>query len=727
MAVTSATPLDFEAARPAEAPVGHGDPLLDCIEYVARYFGLPFSRSGALAGLPVRGPQLTADLAERAAEKAGLRAEINQLKIKDIPGVVFPVVAFMRDGGACVILKREGKDRLLIADPGTSHEPVWVSRSEFERQYYGYVMLLTPADKLQGHAGTREAVQPKHWFWSTVFRFWTSWIQIFFAAFIVNVLGLAVPLFTMMVYDRVIPNMTIPTLWALAIGVMIALFFDATLRQLRAVVLDITGRRVDLHISSLLFEHALALNMSGRTGPSGALASQIREFEAVRDFFTSASIIAVTDLLFMGVFIFVLWHLVGIIVFVPITAVILVLLVTLLIQIPLARSVRLSQHHGSRRHSVLIESLVGIESVKAANAEGIMQRKWEDSVAASARASSSARMWSSFATYFTGLMQQAVSVGMIIFGVFLVRDGELTIGGLIAANLLAGRLMSPLGNIAMTLSRAQQAFTAMHGINELMALPREGLQGRMSAPVRRGGGIEFRHVDFQYPGQGQPTLSDINFKVEPGENLAVIGRIGSGKSTLGKLAAGFFEPERGSIQVGGTDTRALDIADLRATVAYVPQEPELFSGTIRENILMGRPYATAEELEVAVRTSGVDAFVGGHPLGLNMPVGERGKGLSGGQRQAVALARMLLRDPEVLFLDEPSSSMDSATEERLVKQLSGWAGPNRTIIVCTHRGLFLNLVSRLIVLDGGKIVADGPRDQVLAMLNRNKAEAAKPQ
>lgn len=727
MAVTSATPLDFEAARPVETAVAHGDPLLDCIEYVARYFGLPFSRSGALAGLPVRGAHLTADLAERAAEKAGLRAQINQLKIKEIPGVVFPVVAFMRDGGACVILKREGKDRLLIADPTTSHEPVWVSRAEFERQYYGYVMFLTPADKLHAQAGTKETARSKHWFWSTVFRFWTSWIQIFFAAFIVNLLGLAVPLFTMMVYDRVIPNMTIPTLWALAIGVIIALFFDATLRQLRAVVLDITGRRVDLHISSLLFEHALALNMAGRSGPSGALANQIREFEAVRDFFTSASIIAVTDLLFMGVFIFVLWHLVGIIVFVPIAAVVLVLLVTLLIQIPLARSVRLSQQHGSRRHSVLIESLVGIESVKAANAEGIMQRKWEDSVAASARASSSARMWSSFATYFTGLMQQAVSVGMIIFGVFLVRDGELTIGGLIAANLLAGRLMSPLGNIAMTLSRAQQAFTAMHGINELMALPREGLQGRMSAPVKRGGGIEFRHVDFQYPGQGHPTLNDINFKVEPGEKVAVIGRIGSGKSTVGKLASGFFEPERGSIQVGGTDTRALDIADLRATVAYVPQEPELFSGTIRENILMGRPYATAEELEVAVRISGVDAFISGHPLGLNMPVGERGKGLSGGQRQAVALARMLLRDPEILFLDEPSSSMDSATEERLVKQLTTWAGPNRTIIVCTHRGLFLNLVSRLIVLDGGKIVADGPRDQVLAMLNRNKAETAKPQ
>jgi len=725
MAVTSATPINLDAARRVEAAAAKGDPLLDCLEYVARYFGLPFSRSGALAGLPVRGPQLTPDLAERAAAKAGLRAEVNKLKIRDIPGVVFPVIAFTRDGGACVILKREGKDRLLIAWPGQSKDAVWVPRREFEGQYHGHVILLTPADK-PAHAGAKDKTQPKHWFWSTVLRFWTSWIQIFFAAFIVNVLGLAVPLFTMMVYDRVIPNMTIPTLWALAIGVIIALFFDATLRQLRAVVLDITGRRVDLHISSLLFEHALALNMSGRSGPSGALASQIREFEAVRDFFTSASIIAVTDLLFMGVFIFVLWHLVGIIVFVPIAAVVLVLLVTLLIQIPLARSVRLSQQHGSRRHSVLIESLVGIESVKAANAEGIMQRKWEDSVAASARASSSARMWSSFATYFTGLMQQAVSVGMIIFGVFLVRDGELTIGGLIAANLLAGRLMSPLGNIAMTLSRAQQAFTAMHGINDLMALPREDVQGRMSAPVRRGG-IEFRHVDFQYPGQGQQTLSDINFAIAPGERVAVIGRIGSGKSTLGKLAAGFFEPERGSIQVGGTDTRALDIADLRASVAYVPQEPELFSGTIRENILMGRPYATAEELDVAVRISGVDAFISGHPLGLNMPVGERGKGLSGGQRQAVALARMLLRDPEVLFLDEPSSSMDSATEERLVKQLSTWAGPNRTIIVCTHRGLFLNLVSRLIVLDGGKIVADGPRDQVLAMLNRNKAEAAKPQ
>ena len=401
MAVTSATPINLNAARPVESAAAQGDPLLDCIEYVARYFGLPFSRSGVLAGLPIRGAQLTADLAERAAEKAGLRAEINQLKIRDIPGVVFPVVAFMRNGGACVILKARGQGS--PAHRRTRHVeaiPSGCRAASSNSQYYGYVILLTPADKMQARPGAKATAQPKHWFWSTVFRFWTSWIQIFFAAFIVNLLGLAVPLFTMMVYDRVIPNMTIPTLWALAIGVIIALFFDATLRQLRAVVLDITGRRVDLHISSLLFEHALALNMSGRTGPSGALANQIREFEAVRDFFTSASIIAVTDLLFMGVFIFVLWHLVGIIVFVPITAVVLVLLVTLLIQIPLARSVRLSQQHGSRRHSVLIESLVGIESVKAANAEGIMQRKWEDSVAASARASSSARMWSSLRDLF---------------------------------------------------------------------------------------------------------------------------------------------------------------------------------------------------------------------------------------------------------------------------------------------------------------------------------------
>jgi ATP-binding cassette, subfamily C, bacterial LapB len=638
--------------------------------------------------------------------------------------VALPAIALLGDGRACVVLKRTGDGRYVIVEPVRSRDQSTVEPNWFDRHYAGQMIFLAPA----GHAATAllqagSRAPSGHWFWSTVSRFWTFWLQIFFAAFLVNLLGLAVPLFTMNVYDRVIPNMAFATLLALGVGVALALVFDVALRQLRAVVLDTMGSRVDLHVSSLLFEHALALTMAKRPGSSGAIANQIREFEAVRDFFSSASIIAVTDLLFMGIFFFVLWHLLGQIVLVPVTGVVLVLAVTLLIQMPLARAMRLAQFHGSRRHSVLIESLVGIESIKAASAEGVMQRKWEDAVSASAHAMSSARTWSSFALHFTSLVNQAVTVGIIIFGVFLVRDNLLTIGGLIAASLLAGRVLQPLGNIAMTLSRAQQAFSAMRGISELMALPREGQDLARSARAADAR-LEFRNVSFQYDGQGRRALDDVSVIIQPGERVGIIGKIGSGKTTLGKIAANFFEPSQGAVLVGGLDTRAYETADLRAALAYVPQEPELFTGTLRDNIVLGNPHAAPDEIEEAVRTSGVDAFAAMHPLGLDMPIGERGRGLSGGQRQAVALARMLLRKPKILFLDEPSSAMDAGSEAALVRNLAAWSGPDRTIVVCTHRGLFLNLVDRVIVLDAGAVVADGPREEVLARL-RGPSEAAK--
>jgi ATP-binding cassette, subfamily C, bacterial LapB len=723
MNLTSAILPRGDPAEPAaEQSAAVDDPLLCCVEYIAEHFGLPFSRGAALTRLPLVGARLTPELLARAAEQAGLSAEIVKIPAARFDRVGLPAIALLENGDACVVLKRGADERYIVVEPSRSREILSVARDWLEQRYSGQMAIVTPAGQAATallEAGPRE--HGGHWFWSTISRFWTFWLQIFFAALIVNLLGLAVPLFTMNVYDRVIPNLAFATLGALAIGVALALLFDVGLRQLRAVVLDTMGSRVDLHISSLLFEHALAMTMTKRPGSSGAIANQIREFEAVRDFFSSASIIAVTDLLFMGIFFFVLWHLLGQIVFVPVAGVVVVLLVTLLIQFPLARAMQLAQFHGSRRHSVLIESLVGIESIKAASAEGVMQRKWEDAVAASARAMSSARTWSSFAMHFTSLVNQGVIVGIIIFGVFLVSDGKLTIGGLIAATLLASRVMAPLGNIAMTLSRAQQAFSAMRGISELMALPREG-EGLRRSSVAVDGRLEFRNLVFQYEGQGRPAINNVSLTIEPGERVGIVGRIGSGKTTLGKIAAGFFAPTQGAVLVGGTDTRAYEAADLRAAVAYVPQEAELFTGTLRDNILLGNPHATAYDIDAAVRTSGVQAFAAMHPLGLNMPIGERGRGLSGGQRQAVALARMLLRDPKILFLDEPSSAMDAGSEAVLVRELAAWSGPDRTIVVSTHRGLFLNLVDRVIVLDAGAVVADGPRDEILARMNRAPSE-----
>lgn len=694
------------------------DPLLACLEFVSRELGQPFSRAAVLSGLPLKQGILSVDLFGRAAERAGLNAKLVERAPSSVPAMVVPYIVLLASGDAGVVVGKSAASRIAqVVFPAVSEEPRVVPFKALDDDASGHVIYVTCAEtprELTGDAGDRAG--QRHWLWDKVRQFWPSWAQIVFAALIINVLGLALPLFVMNVYDRVIPNLAIPTLLALAAGVVLALFFDFALKQLRAVVLDRTGRRVDMSVAASLFEHALGVSMAERRGSSGALANQIREFELVRDFFTSSSIIAITDLLFIGVFIAVLWLIVGPIAWVPLIAVPIVLLTTLLIQIPLARSVQATQGEASRRHAILVESLIGAETIKAVAGEGVMQRRWEDAVAATARANSATKFWSSLAMYSTALVQQAVSVVIIVWGVFLVAEGDISIGGLIAANILAGRVLAPLGNIAMTIARAQQAFTALSGITAFMNLERERPGGLSEGRTVRGADVEFRNVSFTYPGASAEALDDVSFKIAAGERVGIIGRIGSGKTTAGKLLAALYSADKGSVIVDGVNVSRFDPADLRAGVTYLSQDPELFAGTLRDNIVLGRPNASEEEIAEVTRVSGVDAFTAAHPLGLAMPVGERGRGLSGGQQQAVALARTLLRHPNILFLDEPASAMDTGTEAVLVAQLRDALSDEQTLIVCTHRISVLELVDRLIVIDAGKVVADGPKGDVIRAL-----------
>lgn len=691
------------------------DPLLACLEFIARGYGKPVSRASAVAGLPLRRGRLTVDLVPRAAARLGLDVRLVERDLADVPGLVVPFIVLFRNGDACVVVGKRRR-RVRVVFPQISEKARGVAMSQIERDASGLLFYVTSGGGEEADAMSSRSRERGHWLWSAVWRFWPSYLQIVLAALVVNVLGLAFPLFVMNVYDRVIPNLAIPTLVALAAGVAIAVAFDLALKQLRAVVLDRTGRRVDMRVASRLFEHALGVSMAEKAASSGALANQIREFEVVRDFFTSSSIIAVTDLLFIGVFIGVLWLIAGPIALVPLLAVPLVLAVTLLIQIPLARSVAATQRQATRRHGILVETLVGLETIKAVAGEGVMQRKWEEAVAATARANSSTRFWSAFASYFTLTVQQVVGIVVIFWGVFLVADGTITVGALIAANILGGRVLAPLGNIAQTFARAQQAFTAMRGLNAFMALKEE-----RGGPITSGqsvsrGAIVFRDVHFSYPDSGMETLRGVSFEIAPGERVGIIGRVGSGKTTIGRLMAGFYEAEKGSVLIDGVDIRHYDPAELRAGIGFVSQDSELFSGTLRENIVLGNPLASEEEIVEAVRLSGVEGFSATHPHGLAMAIGERGRGLSGGQRQAVALARMLLRRPKVLFLDEPSSAMDTSTEATLIEHMRAAFGDDETLICSTHRGSFLELVDRLLVVEGGRIVADGPKQAVLDAL-----------
>ncbi|MEM8750512.1 MAG: type I secretion system permease/ATPase [Pseudomonadota bacterium] len=702
--------------------------LMIALEQLSIHHGLPYSHAVALNGVAMNEARMSYSDFERACSNLGLASKIVKKRPSQVPGLVCPFVVFLKSGDVGLVLSRStGSKKVSLQIAGeTSARAIDVAKLDAET--HDRVIYVAPAlwQSSFNKSDDLSDARSRHWLWGTVRRFWGSWAQVVLAAFLINLLGLALPIFVMNVYDRVIPYNAIPTLWALAGGVALALVFDFLLRMLRSLTIDKSGRRIDMKVSSDIYRHAIDATMKDRPPRAGDIASQIREFETVRDFFTSASLTSVIDLVFVGLFLFVLWLIVGPLALVPLIAVPIVLGVTALIQIPLGRSVSKGLASSTNRHSVLVESLVGIETVKAIAAEGAFQQKWERAVAESVRATSSSRFWSSLAIFFSMLVQQGVSVVIIVWGVFLVAAGEISVGALIASNILAGRVLAPLGGIAMTLSRLQQSMIAYRSLNKLMALdrdhaPRKDREAPRANAINQGR-LEVRNASFSYPNSDHKTLDGLNLTIAPGERVGIVGRVGSGKSTFGKLLCGLYETTDGAILLDNTDIRHNHLADLRQAVSYLGQEPHLFSGSVRDNILFSGT-ADDDRFEEAVHISGVASMVQTHPLGYQMPVGERGAQISGGQRQAIAIARSLMGDPKILFLDEPTSAMDSTTEAAVVQNLARLKRPDMTLLIATHRSSLLELVDRVIVIESGRVVADGPRKNVLSQLAKTAKTA----
>ncbi|WP_424971441.1 type I secretion system permease/ATPase [Dinoroseobacter sp. S76] len=686
------------------------------LRWLAAHHGRPYSETALAAALPAGAALNDPQILARALAHLGLRNRLLDQAPGSVDPVVLPCLVFAHSGELAVLVRHGGGLGLLRKDRPA--EPV--TKAELRRHFQPRVLLVTPAapetDTRLSPDTVAQAQAPKHWFWGPVRANWRGWGQVILAAFCLNLLSLALPIFVMNVYDRVIPNLAFVTLWTLAIGVSLALVLDMILRALRAGMIETIGRRVDLQVGAEIFRHAMALRMTQRPGGAAALVNTIRDFEQVREFFASASVISVIDLAFVGLFIAVLFWLVGPLALVPLCAVPVVLLIAGLAQIPMGRRAAEAQKLATKRHVVLVETLSGAETIKSLGAEPVMQREWEAAVAASARVSGATRVWSNVATSGSFAVQQAVSVITVIWGVFLIFDGAITIGALIAANILAGRVLAPLSTIAQTIFRAQYAAKSMAALNAFMALPEE-----RPGPVRGGpqvatGHIEMAGVSYSYPGAAQPALSEIHLTVTPGEIVAVLGRVGSGKTTLASLLCGLISADQGQILIDGHGIGQYDPADLRAGVGYLPQDPEVFTGTLRENLLIGRPAATAEEITRALTLVGLTRFVAETPEGLDMDLGERGGRLSGGQKQALALARLLLRDPPVLCLDEPTNAMDQQMEATVIAGLQSLAAQGKTILLTTHKDSLARIAPRYVVLDRGGKVLDGPKAQVIAEL-----------
>jgi ATP-binding cassette subfamily C protein LapB len=712
--------------EPSARPASVSDPLADSLLYLAAHHGRALTRAALLSGLPITDGKLTVELYERAAARAGLEIEVVNRKIADIPALVLPTVLIMRDGSTRILHAVARDPRLCkVVDPSTPADAEPVALGAEASDYIGYAIMVRPTVMADAHIAVAGDVPRQHWFWSVVKRFWPNYMHVAVAALLVNIVALASPLFVMNVYDRVVPNGAVASLIALSIGMVIAIVFDFALRTVRSRIIDMSGKKLDVVLASKIYEHTLAVKMNKRPGSVGVLANQLRDFDSVRDFFTSGSVVSATDLIFALIFIAVLFMIAGPLAWIPLAILPVMIIVGLLIQRPLDKAMKRLQSESAARHGVLIESLSSIETVRATGAEARMQTAWERSVAAAARTSEDVHTWSSLAMNSAATAQQVTTLLMVIVGVFLIIEGKLSVGALVASTMLAGRVLGPLAGIAAIITRASQSITALTAINNVMALERERPPERtFVARTIDKGAFAFENVTFKYPNAQFNALDKVTFKVEPGERVGIIGRIGSGKTTVGRMLVGFYDPDDGHITVDGVDLRQYDPADLRSGVGLQLQDTDLFLGKLRDNITLGRPNSTDEEVLAAARLAGVESFIANHPLGYDMPIAEGGRSLSGGQRQAIGLARVLIRNPKILFLDEPTAHFDVKSEAEFLERLKSLAQRDMTIVISTHRMSLLAFVDRLLVFDRGRLMADGPRDQVMQMLQKNAQSQA---
>lgn len=704
------------------------DPLLDSLLEVARIHGRQSTRAALSAGLPLQNGRLTPSLMARAANRAGLSCKIVRRELGKINEVQLPAVLLLQDNESCVLLGwDEAGENAEVLLPESGQTSFTLTREALDARYAGVAFFLQPRFKFDRRTPEIAKASDRHWFWGVIFDNWRVYRDVLLAAFLINVFALAMPIFSMNVYDRVVPNHAVDTLWVLAISVVLLLGLDLLLRMLRGHFIDLASSRVDVQLSAVLMERVLGLKMASRPPSVGALASNMKSFETVRDFIASATVTTLIDIpfaiLFFMVIVWIAWPLV----FFPIVGFFAVALYTYGIGRKMHELSETTYRAASLRNATLVESLTALETIKALGAEGYVQTSWEKAAVFLASTSNQLRMLSMSAMNSVQTIQQVVSVATIVGGVYLIQAGELGMGGLIACSMLAGRAMAPLGQMAGLLIQYQNAKTSLDSLDKLMAQPIE--RPPESTFVHRPevrGSIEFRNVTFGYP-NCDPVLKNVSFSIKPGESVVFLGRVGSGKSTLQKLVLGLYEPQEGSVLVDGIDLRQLDPADLRRSIGCVSQEAVLFFGTLRQNIAYGAPYADDSAIIAAAELAGLGDFINKHPMGFDMHIGERGDSLSGGQRQSVAIARAFLMDPSILLLDEPTSAMDYTTESEFKLRLQRFAkrySPGKTLLISTHRSSLIDLADRIIVLDDGRIAADGPREQVIDALQQGKVGRA---
>lgn len=694
------------------------DPLLDSLVLLTEYFGSPCSSESMAAGLPLSGSVLTPDLVPQAAGRAGLAAKLTQKGLNQISPIFLPCILLLKDKKACLLRELDvEKDKAVIQLPETGGEQV-LTLEDLEAIYVGYLFLVK--QQYRGDMGfdVHQHDSTTHWLVQTLRDSAPIYRDALLASVLVNLFALVSPLFIMNVYDKVVPNLAFSSLWVLAIGASVAYIFDLILRQLRSYLIDVAGKKVDIIVSSRLFAKAIGIPLEKRSPSVGGMARQLGEFDSIREILTSATITTLVDLPFAIFFMIIIYVVAGDLAVIPLIGSMIIIGYTLVMQPKLKAAIEESNKFSSLKHGHLIESLASLESIKSSGAEGLVQKSWQQMIGHTANWQLKSKKISTAVTNLANFVVQLSVVCVVILGVYRVADNEISMGGIIAAVILSSRAISPMAQLAGLMTRGNHTASALRQLNEIMTQEDEfENKGHLVSRQRLQGKINADHISFAYPGSEKPILHPMSINIEPGERIAIIGRNGSGKSTLAKMLVGLYQPTKGSLRYDGLDSAQIHPTDLRRNFGYLPQDITLFHGTIRDNILFGTRQVTEHQLIRAVQLSGISQFTDLDSEGLDQQVGEGGQSLSRGQRQTVALARATLNDPPVLLMDEPSASLDARAEKQFIHAMQN-VTRDRTLLLITHKMHLLKLVDRIIVLDRGHVVIDGPKAEVLDKLSK---------
>ncbi|MBT9236780.1 type I secretion system permease/ATPase [Pseudomonas sp. MG-2] len=702
--------MEVEQSPDNVVPLNHDDPLRQGLLLLCRQLGRPLGDAELVDGLALEHGRLPLRLVVRALRRADINAKVAELPLRQMDAYLLPALLLLDDGRSLLLVGVEGEQYEVLV-PQSEGGRECMALTALEALYSGTAVFAKCRYRPDGRVGDYASGLPEHWFFGPLKRLWRSYAEVTAAALVANVLAVASALFAMQVYDRVVPNAAFDTLWILASGVALAIIVDGVLRILRGHLLNVLGKRLDLQLSSLLFARVLSTRIAAKPASMGAFSTQVREFESVREFFTSSSAALISDLPFVAIFLSIIAVIGGHVVWVPLVACALMLLPGLLTQRLLGHLSRQNLREGAMKNSVLLEAFEHLETVKATRAEGRCRQQWETLTGELAGTAMKTHALASTLSYSASIVQQLCYVGVVVFGVYRISDGAMTVGALVACSILASRAIAPLSQAAAILGRWQHTKVALEGLDQLMSAEQERPTGKRFVHRDRLHG-HYRLEALRLAHGDSPPVVDVQaLSIQAGERVALLGGNGAGKSTLLRLLSGLLDAQSGRLLLDDIALSQLDPADRQRGIGYLPQDVALFHGSLRENLNLANAALGDEELLEALDGVGLGTFVRAHPLGLDMPILGNAS-LSGGQRQAVGLARVLLQDPPILLLDEPTAAFDQNSEKQVIDYLQKWLG-RRTLILTTHKKSVLALVDRAVVLRNGQVIMDGPLNQVV--------------